>query len=569
MQIGNLEYPPWLRSVRLSGGFVATVLPFSLISRGRHGNKILKTLSFRWLQALLGILISIRVTGRFFLGPSFFVPDESTWSRLTEWITSGGDKTTFEGFDRSPYYGAQALIIPSSFQVEHLDISSLDAVRNTSMLYGIGCLFTLYKILRERVREISAEKNFYSPRILALTSICLVTYALLPSHFLWSILGLRDSAAEFFVLLTFYFIQKSIYANRWRFACVPLLLISTVLVYSARIQTGWIVSFILISFGLTSIFAKHRRLEFCIIGLSAFLLGTYVSQVPEKVTRQEIKISDGNSSITFVLEGGELTKTKSDGLSVKKSEGKIVFESTEASATQLNLLPSVEPSAESKLPSVEPSAESKDNPTAEAMLLGEVARLVSSGDVTALDPSLKVESSTTENLKPTVSQNLKAPAQRLTNLENERSAKRVNAQGVIDEVTCPFAATSQMSSLLCEIIRTPASLSTFLFRPFFWETPTSPEFRYASLENISWLVAFLLIALLLVKTRKSLSHFDFASLAFIFLFSVPASLTEGNFGTAVRHKSVVLWALIYLLFSTICQLRASATHQEVLGSKET
>ncbi len=512
----------------------------------------MRTFSFRWLQVLLGLLISIRVIGRLLLSPSFFVPDESTWSRLTEWITAGGDKTVFEGFDRTPYYGAQALIIPSSFQVEYFGISSLDAVRNTSLIYGIGCLIVIYQMFRQRVREAQARNVDFKPRYFAIFSICLLIYGLLPSHFLWSILGLRDSVAEFFVMLTFLLIQKSLYSNTWRVVSIPLMLLSSSLVFSARYQTGWIVCTLLVAVGFFSNWTKSRRLELCLIGICAFLVGTHFSQAPETVQLKRIVVSEGELSLVIKLLNSEINEVENNGLGIS-------FDNEKLSITRIQT-------------SLAPVSQSTDSPNIDFIKLRKISyttlvKLLD--DVISSDPTLKIEISTYEVSNSNFSGNLTQPVQKFTSLENERKAKRVDAQGVIGEIECPIATTGQVSLLICEIFRIPGSLSSFLFRPFVWETPTSQEFRYASLENISWLVGFMLIAYLLIKMRKRLSRFDLASLAFIFLFSVPASLTEGNFGTAVRHKSVVLWALIYLLFSMTYQLKTSTTHREVLGSKET
>jgi len=98
----------------------------------------------RIASAVLLSLISLRLILRAFLPLSYLVPDEYTWSNLTIWLVEGKDLTQFDGFDRSPFYGAQSLVVPSAWQVEFLNISGLNAVRNTSLLYGIGSLLVFF-----------------------------------------------------------------------------------------------------------------------------------------------------------------------------------------------------------------------------------------------------------------------------------------------------------------------------------------------------------------------------------------------------------------------------------------
>jgi hypothetical protein len=95
-------------------------------------------------------------------------------------------------------------------------------------------------------------------------------------------------------------------------------------------------------------------------------------------------------------------------------------------------------------------------------------------------------------------------------------------------------------------------VATFLFRPFIGLDTTSTSSLFAALENILWLGAFIFIIGMFIKKRR-LAFFGLLapSLIFLSLYSIGAGSYEGNMGTAFRHKSLILWAVLLLVASVI------------------
>jgi len=146
----------------------------------------------------------------------------------------------------------------------------------------------------------------------------------------------------------------------------------------------------------------------------------------------------------------------------------------------------------------------------------------------------------------------------------ERSqANRVDASSAIKIITCPRSGSSRFDDYFCIAYRAPYTTYTFLVRPILGSDVTSSSSLYAALENILWLVAFLIVIVMFVRNRR-LAFFGalFPSLLFFTLYSVGAGAYEGNMGTAFRHKSLILWVVILLLASTIVATQQRKAERE-------
>ncbi len=93
-------------------------------------------------------------------------------------------------------------------------------------------------------------------------------------------------------------------------------------------------------------------------------------------------------------------------------------------------------------------------------------------------------------------------------------------------------------------------VSTFLFRPVIGVDVTSTASLSAAFENIFWIGFFLLMIVLSLK-RRTISFLIPILPAMIFfgLYVMGASAYQGNMGTGFRHKSLVLWVLLLLIFA--------------------
>jgi len=103
---------------------------------------------------------------------------------------------------------------------------------------------------------------------------------------------------------------------------------------------------------------------------------------------------------------------------------------------------------------------------------------------------------------------------------------------------------------LCEITRLPGAAFAVMFRPL-WplDTPTSWSVLAvaASIENVAWLALAIAVTYVLAARRSQLTRVLWICLAYGGLLIAGMAALEGNFGTAFRHKSNVLWMLTLVL----------------------
>jgi hypothetical protein len=95
----------------------------------------------------------------------------------------------------------------------------------------------------------------------------------------------------------------------------------------------------------------------------------------------------------------------------------------------------------------------------------------------------------------------------------------------------------------------------YVYRPFFIvDVLDSNVKRFVAVENIFWIIIFMLVYLRGIYLWKDVkNNLSFVSLIiFITTFVIISGVFEGNFGTAFRHKSLLLPLLLittqYLFF---------------------
>ena len=240
--------------------------------------------------------------------PSSLAPDEGTYAFLAKWISESKPATNFPDFGEKLYLSGRSIILPASAFIK-FGINELDAVRLVSSIYGLGSLILIVFVVTrlfnqnklERSSRISNEKlAFYT----------IFVFAFLPSHFLWSNLGLRESATEFWVILTFvafYFFfspkkSPSVKSVIFIVGCL-------VLTFSARPQVGWVLGISLLIFSLCHL--KQARTFFVVLVLvfSTLLGGALV------VGPTELLATEGNGFkqlLAPLLNAGTTITTKQE-----------------------------------------------------------------------------------------------------------------------------------------------------------------------------------------------------------------------------------------------------------------
>lgn len=100
----------------------------------------------------------------------------------------------------------------------------------------------------------------------------------------------------------------------------------------------------------------------------------------------------------------------------------------------------------------------------------------------------------------------------------------------------------------------PRGVVGVLFRPFAWDTAPNTSVLIAKLENIAW---YALYALAFVGIWANRQRRDLVAYPFVVSCAIlgGAALTEGNVGTAFRHRGQVLWALAVLAAVGLHHLR--------------
>ena len=201
------------------------------------------------LWAIVAVSFVARVIMFFVLpnSPSFLAPDEGTYASLAKWAGESKPANDFPAYGKGLYLSARAIIIPSSL-LYRAGIHQLDAVRLVSSIYSLCSLVlivALILMLHKRVLSEGPLERFNEHLIVRLVFF----FAFLPSHFLWSNLGLREGPTEFWILITFvvFFVlqhyQKTITATG-----IVLLVGSIAITFSARPQVGWVVGISLIAY---------------------------------------------------------------------------------------------------------------------------------------------------------------------------------------------------------------------------------------------------------------------------------------------------------------------------------
>jgi len=137
----------------------------------------------------------------------------------------------------------------------------------------------------------------------------------------------------------------------------------------------------------------------------------------------------------------------------------------------------------------------------------------------------------------------------LTSLENKRNQNTFGAQSALPKSACSSTAKDLVKILKCTLFDFPYRFFAFLFRPLILFDQGSYTLSLAALENLCWLILIpLSIWLSLRKKENAVDRFiNLGLTSYAIVFASAAALYEGNMGTAFRHKSTILWPLVFIL----------------------
>ena len=201
--------------------------------------------------------------------PSSLAPDEGTYAALTKWIAESKPATDFPAYGEGLYLSGRSIIIPSS-ALNRIGMNELDAVRLVSSFYGFLSLLLLTFLAVKLLNRRDDLSKFNTRLVLLFFTI----FAFLPSHFVWSTLGLREGPNEFWVLLSFVSVYV-IFHFKTRFQPLMYLALcaSIVMCFSTRPQVGWVLGVGLLMYLITQIKQAKSLLEISVV-LVGIVLGS-------------------------------------------------------------------------------------------------------------------------------------------------------------------------------------------------------------------------------------------------------------------------------------------------------
>jgi hypothetical protein len=441
------------------------------------------------LYAIVFASFVVRVVG-FFLLPnkeSTLGPDEGNYGELTKWIAQG--KPADEYPYTTLYLISRSLIVPASL-LNRLGVDGLSAVRVISSLYGLLTLCLAVSLFL-KIANLRSEFAKWASNNQMKVLVLFIIFGFLPSHLTWSILGLRDSALEFWVMtifaLIFYIFEMKGKSSRLTLSGA---LLAILFAFSSRPQVGWVL-------GVTLLFYFSWKIKY------------RAAQILFPLTLVGIMLGYAATTLN-------------------------PFEKTESFTVQLVKTNS----------SFKPSTQSQFNVTLMCKFHGQI---IDTGDA-KYKCSEKMASTTLGGAFNVFS----AVVKQADAIPLRHELNKIDAISVIETQNCPNTGASRVDRFFCIAYRAPYSTFTFLFRPLVGADVSSMSSLFAALENVFWLGAFFFVVVMFIRNRRLAFFGALApSLLFFSLYVLAAGAYEGNMGTAFRHKSLILWVVLLLMASTI------------------
>jgi hypothetical protein len=437
------------------------------------------------LYAIVFASFVVRIIG-FFLLPSepsvALAPDEGGYAEIVRLVASEQPTTSWGGL----YFISRTLVLPAEV-LNNFGIEPLSSVRIIASLYGALTLILAAFLIIQFLNKYSTYSGLTS-KINNLIIGLFFSFAFLPSHLLWSMLGLRESPMEFWVLCSLAAIFLAVNLQEKVTLPIALLLtISITLLFNTRPQVGWV---LMVTILVSLIFSNKRRVSITLALLTLIASGVgYASVVVQKSDVFALVATDGSAT-----DGSATDVGATDGSACKDSNQIIVLQGKEYKCTKTGTR-------------------------------RDLSNLQNPGEII-------------------VNETIAIP--------DRHKGNQVAAASAIQTLSCPVTEESKTDKYFCLAWRAPYMAATFLFRPLIGIDTTSTSSLIAAIENIAWLGAFIFIVILLIRKRRLAFIGPLApSLIFFMLYCVGAGSYEGNMGTAFRHKSLILWVILLLVASVV------------------
>jgi len=440
--------------------------------------------------------------------PSFLAPDEGTYASLASWVAESRDVEEFPAFGPNLYNTSKTLILPAAALVK-FGLDELTAVRIVSILFGTLSiyLFAMIIFLILGIRQLQDLKELNSQRI-AFIGIC--SFAFMPSSFIWSTLGLRESASKAMALASVLLLIRLRNSENWKgkFKQLKVMLLIWILgvlaislSFGARPQTAIV---FVVSLGFFLILMSKRRHSFSMAWmlLTGTVIGLLFSTTPKTQATSELFWTPVGQAASVAGKPASLNVCNQIGSRLKIDSQEFLCMPKTATKKQITLTSVV----------------------------------------------------------------TQAPIKNLDELETQREANRVGAQTALAETNCTAFTNISLQNLKCNLAELPYRLSSILFRPLPFIDSGSFANNLASAENLIWIFLISIFAYsFIISIRKRVNlYITIPTTAFVIVFATLSALYEGNLGTAFRHKSTILWGLILVV--TVV-LTSNKTHPEKAGQE--
>jgi hypothetical protein len=161
-------------------------------------------------------------------------------------------------------------------------------------------------------------------------------------------------------------------------------------------------------------------------------------------------------------------------------------------------------------------------------------------------------------------------------MSTKHQGNQENAASVIQTQRCPAESINvtstpptKLATYFCIAWRAPYMVSTFLFRPIVGVDVTSNSSLIAAVENIFWFSLFVMIVILFYKRRLMCFIAPILpAMIFFALYVLGASAYQGNMGTGFRHKSLILWVVLLVIFALAWKKNEDRGQNQRINSQE-
>ena len=263
----------------------------------------LTTLKSKLYAIVLASLV-VRFIG-FFLLPNeptvALAPDEGGYADIGRLIASEQSTTPYGAL----YFISRTLVLPAA-ALNNFGIEPLSSVRIIASMYGALTLILVAYLIIQSVKKYSTYSELTSKRSNLIIGLFFV-FAFLPSHLVWSMLGLRESPMEFWVLCSLGAIFLAVNLQEKITLPIALLLtISIILLFNTRPQVALLLSLTIL---ISLIFCKKRRVAFALALLTLIASGVgYASVVLQKHDMFRIVATDASATDASATDAGACQK---------------------------------------------------------------------------------------------------------------------------------------------------------------------------------------------------------------------------------------------------------------------